>query len=489
MHWLANAFGFFHWVGISHYVNLLLVGFLIRSGLQILSAHPKLYWNDHCRPGSEWLRLTRKKLPTDKPWTASDEEDPFSSWAALPGGRNLGIGRLWHFGCVIFWILNGIVYVSLLFATDEWRRLIPTSWSVFPDAARAAWTYLHLTLPPAGHPYNALQQLTYAAVIFVLAPALIATGAAMSPAVAARFPWYLKIFGGRQSARSLHFLSLVAISVFTVVHVTLVVVDDFPRNMAWIVHGKNAMATASIVIGLAGLGVVAWLHVWATRVSLRRPERVQQAWGAVLQPVQRRLFHHVTSRQDYRERDVGFFRVNGSPPTSAEYAELARTGFAGWQLEITGLVATPFKLSLAELEAMPSQTQITKHHCIQGWSGIAAWKGVRVADLLARCGPLPTARYIVFHGFDEHVAGQPYYETIDLELARHPQTILAYEMNHEPLSIPHGAPCRLRIETQLGFKMVKFIRSMELVDDYRAIGRGQGGFREDTQFYGSEAGI
>lgn len=489
MHWLADAFGFFHWVGISHFVNLLLVGFLIRSGLQILSAHPKLYWNDHCRPGSEWLKLTRKRMPTDKLWTATDEEDPFSSWVALPGGRNLGMGRLWHFACVIFWILNGVVYVFVLFANDEWRRLIPTSWSVFPDAARAAWSYLHLTLPPDGHPYNALQQLAYAAVVFVVAPMLIATGAAMSPAVAARFPWYLRIFHGRQSARSLHFLSLVALSAFAVVHVALVIVDDFPRNMAWIVHGENAMATISIVIGMAGLVVVALLHVWATRVSLRRPKRVQRVLGRVVQPVQERLFHHVTSRQQYQERDIGFFRVNGYPPTSAEYAELARTDFADWQLEISGLVETPTRLSLADLRAMPSQTQITKHHCIQGWSGIAGWKGVRLADVLARCGPLPAARYLVIHGFDEHVEGQPYYETIDLELAMHEQTILAYEMNGEPLSVPHGAPCRVRVETQLGFKMVKFVRSIELVADYRAIGEGQGGFREDTQFYLSEAGI
>jgi methionine sulfoxide reductase catalytic subunit len=408
---------------------------------------------------------------------------------ALPGGRNLGMGRLWHFGCVIFWILNGVVYVSVLFADDEWRRLIPTSWSVVPEAARDAWSYLRLTLPPDGHPYNALQQLTYTAVIFVVAPLLIATGAAMSPAVAARFPWYLRIFGGRQRARSLHFLSLVAMVLFTIVHVTLVVVDDFPRNMAWIVHGTNAMATTSIIVAMVGLLGVVVLHVWATRVSLRRPERVQRTLGALIEPVQRGLLHHVTSRQEYQEGDVGFFRVNGRPPTSEEYAELARTGFAGWHLEIVGLVETPARLSLAELRAMPSHGQITKHHCIQGWSGIAAWRGVRLSDVLAGCRPLPAARYVVFHGFDEHVAGQPYYEAIDLEMAMHAQTILAYEMNGDPLSVPHGAPCRLRVETQLGFKMVKYIRSIELVEDYRAIGRGRGGFREDTQFYGFEAGI
>jgi DMSO/TMAO reductase YedYZ molybdopterin-dependent catalytic subunit len=145
--------------------------------------------------------------------------------------------------------------------------------------------------------------------------------------------------------------------------------------------------------------------------------------------------------------------------------------------------------SLVDLRAIPARTQITKHQCIQGWSGVAAWTGVALADLLGACEPLPNAKYIVFDAFDEHEPGQPYYETIDLELARHSQTILAYEMNGERLPIPHGAPCRLRVETQFGFKMVKYVRSMGLIEDFRVVGGGQGGFRESTRFYGPEAGI
>jgi sulfoxide reductase catalytic subunit YedY len=486
---LGTVFGFFSWVGISHYINLLFVGFLIRSGLQILSAHPKLYWNDGCRPERAWIKFTRKQMPTDRLWTASDEEDPFSPWVALPGGKNLGVGRHWHLFCALFWMMNGFAYVALLFGTGEWRRLIPTSWSILPAAGRTAWIYLHATLPPAGDPYNPLQQLTYAGVIFVLAPLLMATGAAMSPAVAARFPRYLRLFGGRQSARSIHFLGLLAMSLFTIGHVALVVIDDFPRKMAWIVHGSDTLARPSIVVGVSGLVVVGVLHVWATRFSSRHPERVQRLLGAATKPVQQVLLHHLISRQHYSTHDVGFLRVNGYPPTGARYQELARSSFADWRLRISGLVKTPRELSLAELRSMPARTQITLHHCIQGWSGVAAWTGVPLAELLAACEPLSIARYVLFRAFDEHVEGVPYYETIDLELARHPQTILAYAMNGEPLPIPHGAPCRLRVETQLGFKMVKYLRSIELVEDYRVVGRGQGGFREDTQFYGPEAGV
>ena len=141
---------------ISHYLNLLLLGFLIRSGLQVLSAHPKLYWNEHCAPGSEWLRLTRKQMPSDRLWIATDEKDSFSSWMALPGGRNLGVGRHWHLFCVAFWVLNGLVYVGLLFVTGEWRRLLPTSAAIVPEAVQTAWTYLQLRLPVSGHPYNPL---------------------------------------------------------------------------------------------------------------------------------------------------------------------------------------------------------------------------------------------------------------------------------------------------------------------------------------------
>lgn len=462
---------------------------MVRSGLEILSAHPKLYWRDDCRPGSEWLRFTRKKMPTDRLWTGADEETPFPSWIALPGQRNLGMGRHWHFFCAIFWTLNGLVYVALLFGTGEWRRVVPTSWSIIPDAASAGWLYLHLHVPPAGHPYNALQQLTYAAVVFVLAPLLILTGAAMSPAIAARHPGYLRLFGGRQPARSIHFLSLLAMVGFTVSHIFLVAIEDFPRNMAWIIHGQHSLEKVAVWVGLAGLVVVLALHVWATRFTLRHRRAVQRWLGVVIEPVRRALLHHVSSHQRYTKDDVSvFFRVNGYPPTSPEYQRLAAGRFAEWRLSVDGLVDTPLELSLDDLRTLPKQTQITKHHCIQGWSAVGEWAGVAVSDVLDRCRPHASARYLVLRGFDEH-DGHVYYETIDLELARDPQTILSYEMNGAPLPIPHGAPLRLRVETQFGFKMVKYLRSIELVEDYRRIGDGQGGFREDTQFYGPEAGI
>lgn len=409
----------------------------------------------------------------------------------MPGGDNLGMGRHWHFFTVVFWILTGIVYVALLFGTGEWRRLIPAAWGIVPAAWHAALTYLSFSLPPPGNPYNPLQQLTYAGVVFLLAPLTIATGAAMSPAFSARFPFYTRIFGGRQAARSIHFLCLVAFCLFTAGHVFLVVIEDAPRGIGWIIHGEHqGFEALSITIALAGLLAAGILHIAATRVSLRNPRVVQRVLGVVTQAVRRPLLHHLTSRQDYPERDVSSFaRVNGAPPETAEYTKLAQSNFKDWRLNVGGLVETPLQLSLADLRAMPNQTQITKHNCIQGWSYIAEWTGARLSDILARSKPLPDARYVVFRAFDEDEKGRDYYGVIDLELAKHRQTVLAFEMNGEPLPVPHGAPCRLRVETQLGFKMTKYLRSIELVKDFHNIGEGQGGYREDTQFYDTLAGI
>src|SRR5271157_1559454 len=130
------------WLRAAHFFNFLLLSLLVRSGLEILSAHPRLYWNDHCAPGSEWLKLTKKKRPDDRLWTASDEETSFPSGIALPGHENLGLGRHWHFLADFSWLLTGLIYVAMLFITPEWRRLIPTSWQIVPDAWHAMLSYL-----------------------------------------------------------------------------------------------------------------------------------------------------------------------------------------------------------------------------------------------------------------------------------------------------------------------------------------------------------
>jgi DMSO/TMAO reductase YedYZ molybdopterin-dependent catalytic subunit len=185
------------------------------------------------------------------------------------------------------------------------------------------------------------------------------------------------------------------------------------------------------------------------------------------------------------------FRSNGtSNPQNPQYQALAAQGFADYRLAVGGLVAAPASFSLAELRALPSRTQITRHDCVEGWSAIAKWKGARLAALLDAVHPQPDARYVVFHCADPMGAGgtDPYYESIDMDDAYHAQTILAYEMNDATLPIPNGAPLRLRVERQLGYKHAKYVIKIELVASFEAIAGGNGGYWED-QGYQWFAGI
>jgi DMSO/TMAO reductase YedYZ molybdopterin-dependent catalytic subunit len=185
------------------------------------------------------------------------------------------------------------------------------------------------------------------------------------------------------------------------------------------------------------------------------------------------------------------FRSNGTGmPNSAQYKTLAAAGFAGYRMEVGGLVEKPASFSLEELRAMTSRTQITRHDCVEGWSAIGKWKGVPLTAVLEKVLPTAAARYAVFHCADpmESDGTSPYYESIDMDDAYHPQTILAYELNDKTLPIPNGAPIRLRVERQLGYKHAKYVMRIELVDSFDKIAGGKGGYWED-QGYEWYAGI
>ena len=201
----------------------------------------------------------------------------------------------------------------------------------------------------------------------------------------------------------------------------------------------------------------------------------------------------VTLAQEFTKADLSpSFRGNGNTdPQSDEYKAMAADGFADWRLVVDGLVDAPASLSLAELRSMPSRTQITRHDCVEGWSAIGQWTGVPLAQVLQRVKPKPSARYVVFHCADSFADGDettPYYESIDMQDAYHPQTLLAYALNDKTLPITNGAPLRLRVERQLGYKHAKYVMRLELVADFADIGDGKGGYWED-QGYQWYAGI
>ncbi len=187
--------------------------------------------------------------------------------------------------------------------------------------------------------------------------------------------------------------------------------------------------------------------------------------------------------QEFSPADISpIFRSNGtSNPNNTVYQALAADDFKDYQLKISGLVEHPAVYSLAELKALPSRSQITRHDCVEGWSAIGKWQGVQLSQLLQRAQPLADARYVVFDCFDPmDVQGTTYYyESIDLDEANHPQTLLAYALNDADLPVKNGAPIRLRVERQLGYKMAKYVMEIRLVNSFDGIAGGKGGYWED----------
>jgi DMSO/TMAO reductase YedYZ molybdopterin-dependent catalytic subunit/thiosulfate reductase cytochrome b subunit len=486
--------GFPGWVRITHYVNLLFMVLLARSGLQILMDHPRLYWNVHCTPGTEWIRFTPVQVPLDRLYTAKDDARYLTPWIGLPGGwHTLGLARHWHFLSVLFWVANGAIYVTLLFATSHWRRIVPTSWQIVPDAWSVFAHYATFHLPPEPNgffQYNALQQLSYFGVVFILAPLSILTGPSMSPALVNRFSWYRRLPGNRQVGRSLHFLVLCAYIVFVILHVTMVFVTGFARNMNHIVIGTDSLLNFGMYIGLLGLVILFMANVMANWSSWLFPRTLQRLGDALVNPVQRLLLARPAPKSLYHVEDISpFLWPNGKLPTSDEWKTLAADGFKNYRLKVFGLVKNPLELSLSDLQSMEKQTQITLHHCIQGWSGIAEWGGLPIRELIKRAQPLPKARFVIFYSFGEGLEGGPYYDSHTIENVSHPQSLLAYEMNFKPLSEVHGAPLRLRVENQLGFKMVKWITAIEFAENFRHVHKGEGGYNSDHEYFDTMADI
>jgi DMSO/TMAO reductase YedYZ molybdopterin-dependent catalytic subunit len=183
------------------------------------------------------------------------------------------------------------------------------------------------------------------------------------------------------------------------------------------------------------------------------------------------------------------FRANGTRmPGGDDYARHLAAGFADWNLVVDGAVARPQSLSLSQVKTMPARQQITRHDCVEGWSAIAKWTGVPLKLLLDRAGVSRQARYVVLHCADPQSNGTMYYESIDLVDAYHPQTMLAWAINDELLPVQNGAPLRLRVERQLGYKQAKYVQRIEAVPSLTGIYGGGGGYWEDAAGYEWYAG-
>ena len=485
---LVGPHGFPSWIRYCHFFNFLFVTMLIRSGLSILADHPRLYFNNNCTPGSEWIRFTPIQVPRDRLWTAKDDSRYLSPVIGTPGYRHtVGIARVWHFINVHGFIVCGVYFVTMLFSTEQWKRLVPASPAVVLQAWNIWVHYATFHLPPEPngfYGYNALQQITYFTVVFIFGPLAILTGIAMSPAVVNRFPWYAKLFGGRQSARSIHFLAMLSFLAFLLVHVTLVVITGFARNMNHIVLGTDNDGRLGVVLGLVGIGIVVLCWIAAHYLSWYQPRVLQHALKLVTYPMQLLTLNRLVPREAYTENDISpYFWPNGPMPLREDWKRLAERGFRDFKLRIGGLVENPVELSLADLRTLGWSEHIAMHHCIQGWSGIAKWSGISMKTLIEFVRPTPEAKVVAFFSFGYGLYGGPYYDTQSVENALKPECLLASEMNGQPLPEVYGAPLRLRVENQLGYKMVKWIERIEFVASEKVLGEGEGGKNEDDEYF------
>jgi methionine sulfoxide reductase catalytic subunit len=483
--------GFPAWLRWQHLFNLLLLVFIIRSGVQILSDHPRLYWTRHSTPGKDWFRI-QKPVPSDPLWTAKQDSISLPGQVGLPGLRHsIGLARWWHLGVDALWLLNGVIFYVLLFATGQWQRLVPTSWDVFPNALSVLIQYLSLDWPTdtSWTAYNGLQLIAYFFTVFVAAPLALITGLGMSPALSTRFRRVSRTFS-IQAARSLHFLVLVWFLAFIVIHVTLVFTTGLLVNLNHVYAGRTDQSWGGFWLFAASMVIMAVGWAGATPFTIRHPRVVQRAGQAIVGPLQH-LFEHIDPRPgQYSEKDISpYFWHNGQYPDSDEYKALYDGHFADYRLRINGLVAKPVDLDLTQLRALPHHEQITQHFCIQGWSGVAKWGGVSMQTIVDIVQPHPEARWVVFYSLGEGADRGVYYDAHPIEHMGHHLTMLAYDMNGEPLSFGHGAPLRLRNEIELGFKQVKWIKGIEFVAHYSEVGSGYGGYNQDHEFFGYRQSI
>jgi DMSO/TMAO reductase YedYZ molybdopterin-dependent catalytic subunit len=240
---------------------------------------------------------------------------------------------------------------------------------------------------------------------------------------------------------------------------------------------RRRLFIATALGGLAGCGINNAVNQPGVLRTLESAERLDHA-----------VIGTRGSAKLYGEADVDReFRTNGfDPPADSAYRRMLADGFRSYRLVVDGEVERPQAFTLAELRAMSALSQITRHDCVEGWSAIGKWGGVPLHALLALVRPAQRARYVVFHCMDRSPEGVLYYESLDLHQAVHPQTILALDLNGRPLDAAHGAPLRLKVPTQLGYKSAKWVHRLQLAASFSRIGQGQGGYWEDQgyEWYG-----
>jgi methionine sulfoxide reductase catalytic subunit len=221
-----------------------------------------------------------------------------------------------------------------------------------------------------------------------------------------------------------------------------------------------------MILGMVGIGAVVASWVLAHLIAWKYPRKIQHLHRLLSMPLLHGIFNRLEPRQRYVAKDISpFFWPNGKPPESDQWKRLASEGFRNYKLKVTGLIENPVELSLDDMRALGKSENISLHHCIQGWSGVAQWGGLVFEKLIKLVKPLPEARTVVFYSFGEGLYGGIYYDT------------------QGPLPEVYGAPLRLRVENQLGYKMVKWIKEIRFARSEKEVGEGEGGKYEDDEYF------
>ncbi len=318
------------------------------------------------------------------------------------------------------------------------------------------------------------------------------------PGILRYFPGYVRLFRNRQTARSIHFLGMAFYCVFTVIHVALVFVVHPQYNIAHMMLNKPynevdaAQFAQAVTMLIGGIVFAVALWIFASYWSLRDLRFTQTFIWGLTQPIRNVLLDRITSRQvqkkTFTDADISPFHwVNTRPPTereSTEWNRLKEHEFVDYRLELGGMVKESKSLSIDELKQLGKEVNITMHTCMQGWTGIAKWEGVRLRDVLALVEKTDEARYVMVTSFYHvvhlrHRPTEPYYECLDISMAMEDETILAWGMNDKPLPDVYGtAPsaCGLHARLQDGQ-----VGSEDRVDQgLPRCWRYQGGSREDS---------
>ena len=242
----------------------------------------------------------------------------------------------------------------------------------------------------------------------------------------------------------------------------------------------SKISRRKLIIGGASAGGIV-----LAGIAIRYSHELYRVGEDLSRVTHRLLLRNNPLAREFTARDISrnFPAIGTTMPESETYQRLLHGRFLDWRLPVGGLVDKSMSFSLADLQAMPARTQITAHSCERGWTAIAEWTGVQLSRVLELVKPQPKARWVAIHCAD----GWWDSYSLDQFEALHPQTLLTYGMNGRDLPVQHGAPVRLRVERQLGWKSLKYVDRIELVEDYRQLGYGKGSLVADEygfQWYG-----